>query len=111
MNRPTASDQTTGEGWGLSQYDFVRFTSWALKGDAGTAQNGSTPIFTLEEQLIDTRVPTQLGRAFAELGIGSIAACSALIAAADSLTEMILDRKSTRLNSSHMSESRMPSSA
>ena len=31
---------------------------------------------TLEEQLIDTRVPTQLGRAFAELGIGSIAARS-----------------------------------
>ena len=31
---------------------------------------------TLEEQLIDTRVPTQLGRAFAELGIGSISARS-----------------------------------
>ena len=31
---------------------------------------------TLEEQLIDTRVPTQLGRAVAELGIGSIAARS-----------------------------------
>ena len=31
---------------------------------------------TLEEQLFDTRVPTQLGRAFAELGIGSIAARS-----------------------------------
>jgi transposase len=31
---------------------------------------------TLEEQLIDARVPTQLGRAFAELGIGSIAARS-----------------------------------
>lgn len=31
---------------------------------------------TLEEQLADTRVPTQLGRAFAELGITSIAACS-----------------------------------
>ena len=31
---------------------------------------------TLEEQLIDTRIPTQLGRAFAELGIGSIAARS-----------------------------------
>jgi transposase len=31
---------------------------------------------TLEEQLFDARVPTQLGRAFAELGIGSIAARS-----------------------------------
>ncbi len=34
-----------------------------------------TPL-TLEEQLIDARVPTHLGRAFAELGIGSIAARS-----------------------------------
>jgi transposase len=31
---------------------------------------------TLEEQLIDARIPTQLGRAFAELGIASIAAKS-----------------------------------
>ena len=31
---------------------------------------------TLEEQLFDTRVPTQLGRAFAELGIGSVTARS-----------------------------------
>ena len=34
-----------------------------------------TPL-TLEEQLIDTRIPTHLGRAFAELGIGSISAHS-----------------------------------
>lgn len=31
---------------------------------------------TLEEQLIDARVPTQLGRTFTELGIGSISAHS-----------------------------------
>lgn len=31
---------------------------------------------TLEEQLVDTRVPTQLGRTFAELGIGTITARS-----------------------------------
>lgn len=31
---------------------------------------------TLEEQLFDARVPTQLGRAFAELGIGAISAHS-----------------------------------
>jgi hypothetical protein len=31
---------------------------------------------TLEEQLLDARVPTQLGRAFAELGIGSVSARS-----------------------------------
>ena len=35
----------------------------------------TTPL-TLEEQLIDARVPTQLGRTFAELGIGSISAHS-----------------------------------
>jgi transposase len=35
----------------------------------------TTPL-TLEEQLVDRRVPTQLGRAFAELGIGSISARS-----------------------------------
>jgi transposase len=34
-----------------------------------------TPL-TLEEQLIDARIPTHLGRAFTELGIGSIAARS-----------------------------------
>ena len=33
-------------------------------------------LMTLEEQLADTRTPTQLGRAFAELGITSIAARS-----------------------------------
>ena len=49
VNRPTANDQTTGEGWGISQYDFARFYSWYLKGDAGTGQNGSSPIYTLEE--------------------------------------------------------------
>lgn len=31
---------------------------------------------TLEEQLLDTRLPTQLGRTFAELGIGSVRARS-----------------------------------
>ena len=34
-----------------------------------------TPL-TLEEQLVDARVPTQLGRTFVELGIGSVAARS-----------------------------------
>jgi transposase len=33
-------------------------------------------LLTLEEQLADRRLPTQVGRAFAELGIGSIAAGS-----------------------------------
>lgn len=37
--------------------------------------HGQAPL-TLEEQLVDTRAPTQLGRALAELGVGSIAARS-----------------------------------
>ena len=49
VNRPTANDQTTGEGWGLSQYDFVRFYGWNIAGDAGQARNGRTPLYTLEE--------------------------------------------------------------
>jgi transposase len=35
-----------------------------------------TEPLTLEEQLVDTRIPTQLGRTFAEFGIGSIKARS-----------------------------------
>ena len=43
---------------------------------AGIFEPPLTTPLTLEEQLFDTRVPTQLGRAFAELGIGSVAAHS-----------------------------------
>jgi len=43
---------------------------------AGVFEPALRQPLTLEEQLFDTRVPTQLGRAFAELGIGSIAARS-----------------------------------
>ncbi len=43
---------------------------------AGIFEPALTTPLTLEEQLIDTRVPTQLGRAFAELGIGSVSAHS-----------------------------------
>jgi transposase len=43
---------------------------------AGVFEPAEKTPLTLEEQLIDTRVPTHLGRAFAELGIGSIAARS-----------------------------------
>jgi hypothetical protein len=44
-NRPTGSDQYTGNGWGWSNYDFNRFHSWVVKGDAGTARNGTLLIF------------------------------------------------------------------
>jgi hypothetical protein len=49
VNRPTTQDQTTGEGWGLSQFDFVRFYGWNIAGDAGQARNGRTPLYTIEE--------------------------------------------------------------
>jgi len=42
MNRPAADDQFSGNGWGWSQYDFVRFHSWQSRGDAGSARNGNT---------------------------------------------------------------------
>ena len=49
----------------------------------------------------------EAGKAFANLGhLPSVA-----ITGADRLTWIHSDRKSTRLNSSHVSESRMPSSA
>jgi hypothetical protein len=40
-NRPTGSDQYSGNGWGWSNYDFNRFHWWATKGDAGSAYNGT----------------------------------------------------------------------
>jgi transposase len=43
---------------------------------AGVFEPAEKTPLTLEEQLIDARVPTHLGRTFAELGIGSIAARS-----------------------------------
>jgi transposase len=42
----------------------------------GLFETPKSSLMTLEEQLADTRVPTQLGRAFEELGITSIAARS-----------------------------------
>jgi len=48
----------------------------ALYRDRHTLFEASRAPLTLEEQLVDTRTPTQLGRALAELGITSIAAQS-----------------------------------
>jgi hypothetical protein len=48
-NRPNGSDQYTGNGWGWSNYNFNRFHSWVLKGDAGTARNGNLVFFTRAE--------------------------------------------------------------
>ena len=49
MNRPTSSDQNAGDGWGLSNYDMVRWNSWATKGDAGSARNGATTYMDFAE--------------------------------------------------------------
>lgn len=49
VNRPTANDQNTGDGWGLSNYDMARFHSWNTKGDAGQARNGNTTFFDFAE--------------------------------------------------------------
>ena len=49
VNRPAGNDQFVGPGWGFSQYDFARFHGWAQKGDAGSARNGTTPVFVKPE--------------------------------------------------------------
>lgn len=47
-NRVPGGDQNSGLGFGLSNYDFVRFQSWNVSGD-GTARNGNTVFFTKAE--------------------------------------------------------------
>src|SRR5262249_38995612 len=49
VNRPAGNDQFTGPGWGFSQYDYVRFHGWVIKGDAGNARNGTTPLMVKTE--------------------------------------------------------------
>jgi hypothetical protein len=47
VNR-NGNDNFDGNGWGWSNYDFVRFHSWNTKGD-GTARNGNTPFMVKPE--------------------------------------------------------------
>jgi len=49
VNRPNLNDQNSGAGFGWSNYDFVRFHSWKVAGDAGQGQNGSTLFFAKAE--------------------------------------------------------------
>ena len=49
VNRPAGNDQFSGFGFGWSNYDHARWTSWRLKGDAGSARNGKFPFFTNAE--------------------------------------------------------------
>ncbi|HEY5489644.1 MAG TPA: RagB/SusD family nutrient uptake outer membrane protein, partial [Gemmatimonadaceae bacterium] len=48
-NRPALNDQNSGSGFGWSNYDFVRFHSWKIAGDAGQGQNGATLFFAKAE--------------------------------------------------------------
>ncbi len=41
VNRPAGNDQFAGNGFGWSNYDFVRFHSWKTSGDGGSGQNGN----------------------------------------------------------------------
>ena len=49
VNRPNLNDQNSGAGFGWSNYDFVRFHSWKMAGDAGQGQNGVTLFFAKAE--------------------------------------------------------------
>lgn len=49
VNRPDLNDQNSGAGFGWSNYDFVRFHSWKVAGDAGSGQNGTTIHFAKTE--------------------------------------------------------------
>ena len=49
VNRPSGSDNFSGFGFGWSNYDHARWTSWQKKGDAGSARNGKFPFFTKAE--------------------------------------------------------------
>ena len=61
-NRPAADDQFSGQGWGFSNYNFVRFRSWQIRGDAGTARDGKTPYFLKSElRLIAAEAHFRLG--------------------------------------------------
>jgi hypothetical protein len=49
LNRPSADDQFSGAGWGFSNYNFVRFRSWHIAGDAGVAREGAVVLMPLAE--------------------------------------------------------------
>lgn len=49
INRPSGDDQNAGLGWGLSNYDFVKYRSWSISGDDGNAANGSIDFITKAE--------------------------------------------------------------
>lgn len=73
-NRQAGADVFSGDGWGWSNYNFVRFRSWVRAGSAGSARNGPTPFFTLVElDLLQAEGLYKLG------GAANDAAAAALI--------------------------------
>jgi len=70
QNRLSGGDLFSGDGWGWSNYDFVRFFSWRTSGD-GTARNGKLVFFTKSE--------LNLLEAEGHLRTGAFAAAAALI--------------------------------
>jgi hypothetical protein len=70
-NRPAGSDQFGGNGWGWSNYDFVRFRSWNQRGDAGTARTGRALTMAIAEM--------NLLKAEGLIRTGQFAAAAALI--------------------------------
>jgi hypothetical protein len=49
VNRTASNDNYSGAGWGWSNYDFVKFHSWNIRGDASSARNGRTVSMTKAE--------------------------------------------------------------
>ena len=70
VNRPSGGDTFSGDSWGYSNYDFVRFYSWRTSG-AGTARNGPLVFFTKAE--------LDLLQAEGQYRKGNFAAAAALI--------------------------------
>ena len=70
MNRPSGNDQFAGNGWGNSNYDWVRYNAFA-RGIGGVAFKGDLPFFTLSEN--------RLLQAEGEYRLGNYAAAAALI--------------------------------
>ncbi len=70
VNRPNGND-AFGAGFGLSNYDHVRFYSWNQSGDGTGARNGPTPFFTKAEN--------DMLQAEAQFRAGNFAAVAALV--------------------------------
>ena len=65
------NDQFNSLGWGWSNYDFVRFHSWAKAGDAGSSQTGAI--------LFMTKAEIDMLEAEGQIRKGNFAAAAALI--------------------------------